>query len=211
MTDQTWARTTTSRVATEVKKLRAERTTQWLSNRTGRLGHRISRSRISDLERGDRGGPLGVAELIVLAKALDVPPLLLLYPRQSGGEVEVMPEMKTSSWAASQWFSGRFREGFADSEQRSSLDRSTYEDGASLLRLGDQEVELLRLLEELLSVRVQTDALMENMRQRDDATARLREVRRQIDKLGGQPFPWPAGVVDAEVIAGLVGGTKADQ
>jgi len=58
MTNTGWARDTTQRVASELKKLRAEHTVQWLSDRTAELGHRIGRSRISDLERGDRGGPL---------------------------------------------------------------------------------------------------------------------------------------------------------
>jgi transcriptional regulator with XRE-family HTH domain len=102
-----WARETTRRVAAEIKRLRGDkRKVQWLSDRTADLGHRISRSRISDLERGDRGGLLGVAELLVLAKALEVPPLQLLFPIGREAKVEVLPGTVTPTWAAAKWFTG---------------------------------------------------------------------------------------------------------
>ena len=211
MTNKPWARETTERVASELKRLRAEHTVQWLSDRTAELGHRISRSRISDLERGDRGGPLGVAELIVLAKALRIPPLLLLYPAMSAGEVEVLAGHRASSRQAAQWFSGHAPYRATDDGGQAIVDAAGYEEGAWLLRLADQEEELLRLLEEIETVRLHTNELMKNMRERDGAAARLRDVRRQMESLGGEPFPWPKGLVDLEVIAKTVDEIRADQ
>jgi transcriptional regulator with XRE-family HTH domain len=106
MTSEDWARQLTHQVAAEVKRRRGEHTVQWLSDRTADYGLRISRSRISDLERGDRGGLLGVAELLVLAAALDVPPILLLFPGVPGEPVEMLPGRVVESWDAARWFTG---------------------------------------------------------------------------------------------------------
>ena len=102
----TWDRATTQNVADEMKRLRGPQTVQWLSDRTAALGHRIGRSRISDLERGDRGGLLGVAELLVLAAALEVPPAALLYPGLPFDDTEVVPNVHTTAWQALAWFNG---------------------------------------------------------------------------------------------------------
>jgi len=195
MTNIGWAHDTTQRVASELKKLRAEHTVQWLSDRTAELGHRIGRSRISDLERGDRGGPLGVAELIVLAKALRVPPLLLLYPAMSAGEVEVLSGHRTTSRQAAQWFSGRAPYRATDDEGHALIDATGYEEGSWLLHLADEEEQLIKLLEEIRAVRMETYELTRSMHEREAAAARLRNIRRQIASLGGEPLPWPSGVV----------------
>jgi transcriptional regulator with XRE-family HTH domain len=106
VTSRDWARTTTSRAAGEIKRRRGEHTVQWLSDRTADYGHRISRSRISDLERGSRGGALGVAELIVLAKALGVPPVVLVFALGRERTVELLPDTEVDTWAAAKWFTG---------------------------------------------------------------------------------------------------------
>ncbi|NLU81619.1 helix-turn-helix transcriptional regulator [Rhodococcus sp. HNM0569] len=79
---------------------------QWVADRTAELGYPISRSRLSDLERGKRGGLLGLAELIVLAKALEVPPVSLLYPNLAQKVVEVTPQVEATAWNALKWFTG---------------------------------------------------------------------------------------------------------
>lgn len=74
---------------------------QDLADETERLGHPIGRSVLANLENGRRP-TLSVAELIVLAKALRVPPLLLLFPVGHVEEVELPPHGKVSTWFASQ-------------------------------------------------------------------------------------------------------------
>jgi transcriptional regulator with XRE-family HTH domain len=103
---RSWARELTHRVAREIKRRRGQQTTQQLSDRTAELGHRVGRSRIFDLERGDRGAPLGLAELIVLAKALGVPPLELIFSLGKEPTTEILPGLWPPTWEAAKWFSG---------------------------------------------------------------------------------------------------------
>lgn len=75
----TWAAGIAQRVAAEIRRLRGEHSGQWLSDRTAELGHRVSRTTISELENGKRM-TVSVDALIVLAAALDVAVADLLYP-----------------------------------------------------------------------------------------------------------------------------------
>jgi hypothetical protein len=100
-----WADDVTRRIALEVKRLRGARSAQWLSDRTAELGHRVARSRISDLEVGRRTR-VDVAELVVLARALEVSPTMLLLPLGRADVVEVLPGREVYTWEAVTWFAG---------------------------------------------------------------------------------------------------------
>lgn len=101
-----WGEEQAHRVAKEVRRLRGgARSAQWLSDRTDELGYRVSRSVIADLENGRRRY-VTTAELCVLAWALRVPPVQLLYPDMPDGEVEIVPQIEKPSIEAAQWFSG---------------------------------------------------------------------------------------------------------
>jgi hypothetical protein len=47
-----------------------------------------------------------VAELMVLARALNVAPVALLYPGPYDGDIEMLPDVAQSETFALQWFSG---------------------------------------------------------------------------------------------------------
>jgi hypothetical protein len=100
-----WAQSDAARVGAEVKRLRGSRTGQWLSDRTGEIGHQLSRTLISELERGNRTY-ISTTELTVLAKALNVAPVALLFPGPYDDDVEITPGAKMSGIAAAEWFSG---------------------------------------------------------------------------------------------------------
>ncbi|WP_458681655.1 hypothetical protein [Prescottella equi] len=123
MTSKDWARATTKRVADQIQKHRDGMTVQALSDRTEELGYRISRSRISDLERGDRGGLLGAVELLVLAAALRVPPVQLLFPDLPDGDVEVLPGVHLTSEGAADWLSGLTTPALDHDHHKSDADR----------------------------------------------------------------------------------------
>jgi hypothetical protein len=79
------------------------------------LGYWVSPTVIAKLDSGHRGDVLSVAELVVLAAALDTAPITLLYPGPyddteqgricSASETEVIPRVKFGDYLASQWFS----------------------------------------------------------------------------------------------------------
>lgn len=77
-----------------------------LTARTEAFGYPVSRVAISKIESNTRAGKFDISELLVLAAALDVPPMLLLYPQLPYGHVEFLPGVNVLSYEASDWFSG---------------------------------------------------------------------------------------------------------
>ena len=93
------------RMAAAIKSARGNRSAQWLADETERLGYPISRAAIANYESGRKKG-LDVAELLILAAALRIPPLTLLFPQLPNGPVELLPGIVIPSWDAAAWFSG---------------------------------------------------------------------------------------------------------
>ncbi|WP_075237635.1 helix-turn-helix domain-containing protein [Mycobacterium colombiense] len=78
-----------------------------LARRTAELGYPITRGTIAKIESNSRSGKVDVAELLVLAAALDIPPVLLLFSEVvKGPPVHVLPNVRTSAWEAARWMSG---------------------------------------------------------------------------------------------------------
>jgi hypothetical protein len=104
--DDEWAAGLVRRVGLAVKEARGGKSAAWLSEQTAKLGYRISPTVIAKLDSGHRGDVLSVAELLILAAALGVPPLVLLYPDLPDGTVEIIPIMSGSSFDAYMWATG---------------------------------------------------------------------------------------------------------
>ncbi|RVW00872.1 hypothetical protein [Rhodococcus spongiicola] len=104
-----WANEAARRIGKAIKDARGdERTAQWLADRTRDLGHPISRTAFSEYETGKRK-TMPVTDLVVIARALNVPPIQLLYPALPDGQVEAWPGHETRSILAARWFSGEIR------------------------------------------------------------------------------------------------------
>lgn len=101
-----WQKNMTGTIGKEVKRHRGDRSHLWLQERTERLGLRVSRSGISQLENGNRTS-ISVAEWLILAAALEVPPLLLIWPRYPDGEAELLPNFPGDAIDGVNWASGR--------------------------------------------------------------------------------------------------------
>lgn len=103
-----WADGVAATIGRAVRAQRGKRSGQWLANRTHELGMPIPRTTISELETGRRK-TVSVSELLVLAKALEVPPALLLFPLMPDGDVEVLPDTWATSERAAEWLVGQAR------------------------------------------------------------------------------------------------------
>jgi transcriptional regulator with XRE-family HTH domain len=104
MTQNDWQGRFTGRVADAVRRYRKERglSAQGLTDACAALGYEIPRTAIANLENGRRSG-VEIAELLVFAKALDVPPIALLLPVGVVGSVEVLPGQSMPIWDAVSW------------------------------------------------------------------------------------------------------------
>lgn len=79
-----------------------------LSKRTTELGYPISRGAIAKIESNLRSGKIDVAEVLVLAAALDIPPLLLLFPQVgTDGGGDILPSFVTNEEEAARWVAGQ--------------------------------------------------------------------------------------------------------
>lgn len=109
-----WSARLTRQVAGEIKRWRDKRglSAQQLADACHALGHPVPRSVIANLESGRRE-TITAAELVVLARALDVPPVELLYPLGQVPAVEVVPGRSVATDEALLWFTGR-RDLFRD-------------------------------------------------------------------------------------------------
>ena len=74
--------------------------------KTASMSYPITRQAVAKIENNNRAGKVDVAELIVLAAALDISPLQLLYPDLVDGPVEVHPGKEITSLQAADWFTG---------------------------------------------------------------------------------------------------------
>ena len=87
-----------------------------LAQRCSELGYPISRSQITKLEIGDRKS-VTVQEVAVLASALAVPPLYLLFPL-SVHETQHLPGESTHPYYAMLWWMGENVEGYEGGPER---------------------------------------------------------------------------------------------
>lgn len=97
-------------IAREVRRHRLARgmSAQQLSDACSKLGAPMPRTVISNIENGRRTN-ISVAEVMVLAQALDVPPIALIFPAGYVDEVEYLPDRKIDPIRAVNAFSGKTR------------------------------------------------------------------------------------------------------
>ena len=108
-----WEATTTNRIGDRVRRLRAEQrmSAQALADECEQLGYPIPRSTIAKLERGNRSA-VPVQEVAILARALDVPPVDLLFDIGAGdAPVNVVPGESMTPAEAVEWWSGTVDDG----------------------------------------------------------------------------------------------------
>lgn len=108
-------------IGTMVRRRRDELnvSAQKLADACTELGHPVARNSISNLENGRRS-EVSVAELIVIAEALGMPPVELLFGASLvTGEVEYLPGKPAPAWRALRHFTGEV----SDKARPDPLDR----------------------------------------------------------------------------------------
>ena len=117
MTQPEWPARLTAITAERIKTYRQMRgmSAQQLADVCKRIGYEVPRSVIANIESGRRPW-LSVAELLTIAQALGVSPVLLIIPLESGRVFEVRPDEYAAGWSAAQWFTGRSHVQYATDE-----------------------------------------------------------------------------------------------
>jgi transcriptional regulator with XRE-family HTH domain len=107
-----WAAQVAAGIGERVAQHRRDRklSAQDLADRCAELGFpAISRIVVTKLENGRRE-TVSTAELQVLARALGVPPILLLFPLGRSLDIEALPGLHTEPHAAIEWFTGHSKD-----------------------------------------------------------------------------------------------------
>lgn len=108
-TDEAWSRGLAAKIGHRVQRQRQSASprvsAQTLADRTEELGHPLSRATIAALESGRRG-TVTVADLIVLSRALNVPPVVLVFPIGEDENTELLPGLWTETMRSVDWWSG---------------------------------------------------------------------------------------------------------
>jgi transcriptional regulator with XRE-family HTH domain len=107
MVTQSWVAALHTRIAAAIKQRRKHEhlTAEQLAAKTTELGYPITRSQIANYESGRRQS-LDTAELLIIAHALDVPLLGLLFPGPIACAIELIPGETTSTATAIMRHSG---------------------------------------------------------------------------------------------------------
>lgn len=189
-----WEEALAERVGKAVQRLRTELglTAVQLSERTRELGYPITRVALTKIENNSRAGKLDVAEWVVLAYALDVPPGALLYPDLPDGPVEVLPGWILPSWVALLSLDGETK-GVNDPVQFPALTRLANMTRRRFVKSEDRKAAWGMHSREL------SDARSENREPRTEVTeAALRSVA-QIDGDIAELNKWMAEIAGAAV------------
>ncbi|MFC5951288.1 helix-turn-helix domain-containing protein [Pseudonocardia lutea] len=117
-----WEKELVRCIADEVRRYRNKRrmSAQQLADRCRDLGYDIPRSVLANLESYRRKS-VSLAELLVLAEALEVPPVLLISRFGQVDSVEILPDRNVHPWHVVEWISGDEPLPGSEPETRSSF------------------------------------------------------------------------------------------
>lgn len=107
MTTDDWSTQLTARVAEQLRRARkaAGLTVAETADACAARGLAVPKTTITNLETGRRGS-VDLAEFLVLADVLGVPPITLLFPLDATPTVDVLPGQPASTWDGLAWFTG---------------------------------------------------------------------------------------------------------
>ncbi|MFG2599190.1 helix-turn-helix domain-containing protein [Streptomyces sp. NPDC048462] len=199
-----WVDQIMATVAIEVRRRRKELgwSAQDLADKCAEIGHPIPRNVIANMESGRRSN-LPLVDVMVLAQALNTPPICLIYPVGYVDDVQRLPlQDSTSALDALRWFTGEETELGADDDMLRYF--RAHHSAQERLRSARRDEEYARYHAQTApNADRKAEALRSQARAAeaaDDAEDRLRRVRAFIEEEGvTPPFLWPdvAGVTDS--------------
>ncbi len=139
--DDDWPTRVARLVAREVRRYRERQrpkmSVQKLADKTDELGMLIPRSVLANLESGRRD-TISVAEVLVLAAALDVAPIDLICPVGFDQQTEMLPGATMDPLSAMRWFTGEWKLDVHDGIRTMRTPGSGERSSANLLKYHDQ-------------------------------------------------------------------------
>lgn len=166
--------------------------TQQLSDKCASLGLAIPRPVLSNLENGRREN-VNIAELLVIAKALDVEPIFIMFPLGYEDTVEVLPGQIVETTEAVRWVAGDEGRRWIAAE----ADLST----ATIFQLRQLELLTLQELEQGARLGLHLEGTAEEIsKEYNEASRRaeaddlkLQKLKADVDRLSeaaqGTPLP----------------------
>jgi transcriptional regulator with XRE-family HTH domain len=146
-----------------------------LSRRTVELGYPISRGAIAKIESNLRSGKIDVAEVLVLSAALDIPPVLLLFPQFStDGSGAVLPGVLAKEDEAVRWVSGQV----PLPQERDMPGGNLEQDASDLPNEGVQLVVAMQTLQQAVETRI---SLVHHLHTLQADAAEVIDAQRMLD------------------------------
>jgi transcriptional regulator with XRE-family HTH domain len=179
----------TQQVATNAQKIRKTRrlTLAQVAERMSDLGRPMTLNGVSKIERGNRGVDLD--DVVALARALDVPPLVLVLPIGSEPAVELLPGYEVRPWTAARWFTGE-QPLPPEAPGKAWTDLQAWEHSpAALFRTHDELVRRWFRIERSIEWRGKTTAA--DLEQQEDVLIDIQRHRQEMRRLGVNPDPLP--------------------
>jgi transcriptional regulator with XRE-family HTH domain len=173
-----WAETLAAGIAREVRRHRQAKgwSAQQLADKTAEQGLPIQRSVIANLESGRRT-TVNVAEVLILARALEVPPGALIFPVGHAQHVEYLPGCVAEPMWAFEWLTGR---AFPSQEATDAFPQTAV---GMVRRHGELMTALMKALRTRDSA---ADTFAQAVEMYGDAAERHRQALEQLRYLSAQ-------------------------
>ncbi|GAB3113507.1 DNA-binding protein [Streptomyces calidiresistens] len=206
MTTDDWSAQLTARVAEQIRAARkaAGLTVAETADACAALGAPVQKTTITNLETGRRAS-VDLAELLVLARVLGVPPVALLFPLGSAPTVEVLPGREVPVWDGLAWFTGEtpLRAPAPENSARHLLDTFRAHSDAVATAIASTELAKERRRKATTTLDpARRAALLEVAASYEELAAEdrreLRALRQRMRENGLQPPPLPDEVRTAE-------------
>lgn len=154
----------------------------------------LTRQVIMRLEHGRREA-VSVSELSVLGAALEISPILLLYPLGQSTQAEYLPGRKADAWDGVRWWSGQIAVGPKGDMSRGERELPTELFAAHHQMTGEWPASATKAAyQRTRRAGLRPGSIQPEDREAMFAVIGLREIRTQIRDAGLQPPQLPAGL-----------------